>query len=478
MEKVILCELPKLADGQLKQRIQVFPKADDYVHPRSGPFSLTREHLDEFAADINSREIPSDRDHAFYKGMPAPAAGWLVKGSAEATDAGVTAEVEWTPAAAEQVRTREYRFISPEFSFQKAETDGTKVAEPTLHAITLTNRPFFKTMAPIAAEDLELGDELMVAEEFGERIADTLLVISADAAREVIAAAASKSPYGNVAYADPGYRKDGKKRYPVDTEEHVRAAWSYINQKRNGAMYSAEQLSRIKARIKRAAKKFGITIGADSTAGGDMDLTALAAAAGLTVAADASEEDVLEAIKTQAAENASLKEKLEKAPGDDQMKTLIASAAKGEAASAKLAVMERDQAITAAVEDGRITAAEKSHYESFWGIDPEGTAKLLAEKAPAVPFKPLGSEATTVPVMGADGKPVAAQATDGATVLADLTPVLVDSVPTPVGEDRAKVHAAAIDLLRKQGVKKTDDGYADAYVAACVQAAGIVGVEL
>jgi uncharacterized protein DUF6582 len=69
-----------------------------------------------------------------------------------------------------------------------------------------------------------------------------------------------KEPYGDVKYADPGYQQDGKKRYPIDNEEHVRAAWSYINQADNAGQYSADQLKRIKARIKAAAKKYGISI--------------------------------------------------------------------------------------------------------------------------------------------------------------------------------------------------------------------------
>ncbi len=71
---------------------------------------------------------------------------------------------------------------------------------------------------------------------------------------------ANKQPYGEVAYADPGYQKDKVKRYPIDTEEHIRAAWSYINMPKNASKYSAEQLKSIKNRIKSAAKKFGIKI--------------------------------------------------------------------------------------------------------------------------------------------------------------------------------------------------------------------------
>ncbi len=67
-------------------------------------------------------------------------------------------------------------------------------------------------------------------------------------------------PYGNVEYADPGYQEDKVKRYPIDTEEHVRAALSYINVAKNAEKYTAEQLSQIKSRIESAAKKYGIEI--------------------------------------------------------------------------------------------------------------------------------------------------------------------------------------------------------------------------
>ncbi len=72
-------------------------------------------------------------------------------------------------------------------------------------------------------------------------------------------AADSKKPYGNVTYADP---KNGK--YPIDTEEHVRAAWSYINMPKNAAKYSSSELSAIKGRIRSAMRRHNIEIGGDS----------------------------------------------------------------------------------------------------------------------------------------------------------------------------------------------------------------------
>ncbi len=61
--------------------------------------------------------------------------------------------------------------------------------------------------------------------------------------------------YGDVEFADAT-----NKKYPVDTPEHVRAAWNYINHKDNAAKYDAGEVETIKNRIKRAAKKHGVEI--------------------------------------------------------------------------------------------------------------------------------------------------------------------------------------------------------------------------
>lgn len=76
---------------------------------------------------------------------------------------------------------------------------------------------------------------------------------------------ATAAPYGDVAYADTGVRKDGKKRYPIDTKQHARAAWSYINRESDAAFYSASQLKTIKGKIKAALKKFGVTVSAQES---------------------------------------------------------------------------------------------------------------------------------------------------------------------------------------------------------------------
>jgi HK97 family phage major capsid protein/HK97 family phage prohead protease len=81
----------------------------------------------------------------------------------------------------------------------------------------------------------------------------------------------SEKPYGDVTYADPGYQKDKKKRYPLDTKEHVKAAWSYINMPKNQSAYTSAQVSSIKSKIRAAAKKFGIEIDSEKKSASDSD---------------------------------------------------------------------------------------------------------------------------------------------------------------------------------------------------------------
>ncbi|MGI8641012.1 MAG: DUF6582 domain-containing protein [Pyrinomonadaceae bacterium] len=64
--------------------------------------------------------------------------------------------------------------------------------------------------------------------------------------------------YGDVKFADPINNK-----YPIDTPEHTRAAWSYINHKDNAAKYDADEVEIIKKRIKEAADKHGVEISGD-----------------------------------------------------------------------------------------------------------------------------------------------------------------------------------------------------------------------
>ena len=61
--------------------------------------------------------------------------------------------------------------------------------------------------------------------------------------------------YGDVEFADTVNNK-----YPIDTAEHVRAAWNYIHHKDNAGKYEKSEVEAIKKRIQGAARKHGVEL--------------------------------------------------------------------------------------------------------------------------------------------------------------------------------------------------------------------------
>ena len=65
--------------------------------------------------------------------------------------------------------------------------------------------------------------------------------------------------YGDDEFADPV-----NNTYPIDTEDHMRAAWSYINHKDNAAKYDRDEVELMMKRIMKAAKEHDIDIDPDT----------------------------------------------------------------------------------------------------------------------------------------------------------------------------------------------------------------------
>lgn len=131
-----------------------------------------------------------------------------------------------------------------------------------------------KTTAAVKAAQKRLGMKPtgVITQGFIDRLKATKVLPKMTPKAPVHAAADPSKPYGDVTYADPGYQKDGKKRYPLSDEKTCRAAWSYIHQEQNRKFYTAEQLKAIEGRIKAAGKKYGITFADEVKAAAAPDL--------------------------------------------------------------------------------------------------------------------------------------------------------------------------------------------------------------
>lgn len=283
-----------------------------------------------------------------------------------------------------------YPSLSIEGMYDYTAPDGTE------HDFVLTGLALLGATAPGISELKSVQD---VTEFYGADIAAAVGEIGGTAV--VIEAADPPKPYGNVAYADP---KNGK--YPIDTAEHVRAAWSYINMPKNQKEFSATELAEIKARIKAAAKKFGIKIEASTASeqkGAAVALPGkLAEALGVDAGAD---EDAIAAawdefLAQADAAKAELEEKVAASappPGvvqlsDGQYEKLVAAAEAGQRAEARQLAEDREHTVMAAVRDGRITPASKADWIKALEVDPGGhnKAALAGLKPGLIPFVEAG----------------------------------------------------------------------------------------
>ena len=77
-----------------------------------------------------------------------------------------------------------------------------------------------------------------------------MTTIEAIEKREDVSPEEGKGKYGDVDFAD-----EKNKKYPIDTEAHIRAAWNYINKRANAAKYSADDAASIKRKIVAAWKR-------------------------------------------------------------------------------------------------------------------------------------------------------------------------------------------------------------------------------
>ena len=107
----------------------------------------------------------------------------------------------------------------------------------------------FKVAWAAVKEKYKKSDDKWVLKESLDQVS----ILEAVARRKDVSDAdkqRSVEEYGDVEFAD-----ETNKKYPIDTEEHIRSAWNYINKEDNADKYSATDLRTIKARIVAAWKE-------------------------------------------------------------------------------------------------------------------------------------------------------------------------------------------------------------------------------
>ena len=105
--------------GAAPEWVQLLPAGTFSGRDGAGPYTLDDPQavIAATLAAASGADVPIDYDHQILwsrdNGQPAPASAWMKE--FEARDDGIWARVDWTPAAAARVASREYRYLSPVF---------------------------------------------------------------------------------------------------------------------------------------------------------------------------------------------------------------------------------------------------------------------------------------------------------------------------------------------------------------------------
>lgn len=136
--------------------------------------------MSAFTARIHPMVVDYEHasEHRARQGLDAPAAGWIDR--LEIRAGAIWGHVEWTAQARQRIEAREYRFISPVFTFEKA---SSRIA--ALQSAALTNQPNLNLTALNhrgAPLSILTPEEKQVAYLFGRTEADALQIKQADVA--------------------------------------------------------------------------------------------------------------------------------------------------------------------------------------------------------------------------------------------------------------------------------------------------------
>ena len=118
------------------------------VHSTKGDFLVDNESFQAIRCKFTERQlqIPIDYEHQTLKDMQAPAAGWIM--DIVLKNDGIYGAVDWTERAAEYLKNREDRYLSPVVL-----TQGKERRVVALHSAALTNTPAIDAMTPVACSE-------------------------------------------------------------------------------------------------------------------------------------------------------------------------------------------------------------------------------------------------------------------------------------------------------------------------------------
>ena len=157
----LLCDLSdmNLSDGDEKQAsvglVENAIYTGSFKHPQ-GSFSITDKTLSEFVTNFESNTLSITPAINYNHNMHDKAAGWVKRmfksesdqnlddSSKNGKKASLNMEIEWTPAARDAIRNKEYKYFSIEFATEWTNSETQAKHTNVVTGGALTNKPFLK----------------------------------------------------------------------------------------------------------------------------------------------------------------------------------------------------------------------------------------------------------------------------------------------------------------------------------------------
>lgn len=167
MAKLIACAGQGVELSGVPKEIKILPLGR--VHSQKGDFIVDEESFEFIRKQFKARKLDLviDYEHQTLENVQAPAAGWI-KDLYKGEDA-IIAKAEWTAKAAEYLKNKEYRYLSPVVLVRKKDQKATAI-----HSVALTNTPaidgMFALVNSLDIEDLSEGGNIMDLKELAKAL--------------------------------------------------------------------------------------------------------------------------------------------------------------------------------------------------------------------------------------------------------------------------------------------------------------------
>lgn len=167
MAKLIACAGEGIELSGVPTEIKILPLGR--VHSLKGDFNVDEESFELIRKQFKDRKLDLviDYEHQTLSDVQAPAGGWI-KELYKGEDA-IIAKVEWTAKAAEYLKNKEYRYLSPVVLVRKRDQKATAI-----HSVALTNTPaidgMFALVNSLDIEDISEGGNIMDLKELAKAL--------------------------------------------------------------------------------------------------------------------------------------------------------------------------------------------------------------------------------------------------------------------------------------------------------------------